>query len=253
MTLTSLHKKNKSDEQKSGNSQWSRLQELEKLASFGQVLGGVAHEINNPLQIILGKAQILLMRLSHEENSLKNIENLKAIEKGAQRISELINGLNDLIQQKPEDKKLSTDVDLNYLVDSILSLISASLKDKKIQLNLDLPPDLPKVKGNPFKLKELFLFLALNAKQRINWGGKLRISFKKEKDFLKIEFSDEGEELPPQIESLLEEPSSLMRIPGRTSFGILNSYQIVREHQGELEIKSSPGKGNAIGFRLPLV
>jgi signal transduction histidine kinase len=252
MTLTSLHKKNKSLEDESVKFHKLRLQELEKLASFGEVLGGVAHEINNPLQIILGKAQILLMRLSPEGNSSKSIEDLKAIERAAQRISDLINGLNDLTHQKPEDRKSNIDIDLNYLIHSILSLIKASLKDKKIELSLDSPPDLPKVKGNPSKLKELFLFLTLNAKQRINWGGKLRISFKKEKDFLKIEFSDEGEGLPEEIEILLEEPLS-MQIPGKSCFGILNSYQILREYQEELEIRSCPGKGNTIGFKLPFV
>jgi len=229
-----------------------RFQEMERLASLGEILSGVAHEINNPLQIILGKAQILLMRMSGDKNSFKSIEDLKAIERGAQRIAELINSLNDLTQKKPEEKKLKTDIDLNYLMGSILSLLKVSLKDKKIELSLELQDNLPKVKGNPSQLKELFLYLTLNAKQRTGRGGKLELSFKKEKEYLKVEFNDRGEELSEEVLKLLEDPLSL-QMEKTLDFGILNSYQILKEHKGDLKIRSSPGKGNTLTVRLPII
>lgn len=252
MVQTSLYKKNQPVTEKSEEACHWGWQEMERLAGFGEVLGGVAHEINNPLQIILGKAQILLMRMSKEESSSKSVEDLRAIERGAQRISELINCLNDLSRQKPEEKNLTADTDLHYLIGSILTLIKASLKDKKIELSLNLPEDLPKIKGNPSRLKELFLYLTLNAKQRIGWGGKLELSLKKEEGALRVEFSDRGEELSREVQQFLKDPPSA-QVQDRLCFGISNISQILKEHKGDLEFRSSPGKGNTMAFKLPLV
>ncbi len=83
----------------------TKLLEMESLACLGEILGGVAHEINNPLQIILGKAQILRMRMSEPQNYQKSIEDLTAIEKGAQRIAGLVNCLNDLSCQAATRKQ----------------------------------------------------------------------------------------------------------------------------------------------------
>ncbi len=79
-----------------------------------------------------------------------------------------------LVRQQQENS-FKTDVDLNYLLNSILPLIKACLKDKKIELNLNLTEKLPKVKGNSLELKKLFMFLTLYVKQRISRGGKLEI------------------------------------------------------------------------------
>ena len=252
MVLTSINKKDKPETNEKMETYRQRSLEIERLASLGEILGGVAHEINNPLQIILGKSQILMMRIAKEQNPTKSMEDLKTIEKGAQRIAELINSLTDLTWSRPEDKKLKTDVDINYLVGSVLSLVKASLKDKKIELSLNLPENLPKVKGNPSQLKELFFYLTLNAKQRISWGGKLEMSLRKEDEYLTVEFNDQGEELPEEIRRGVEDYSTL-RIENRSTFGILNSYLILKEHKGDLEIKRSPVKGNTLMIRLPII
>lgn len=252
MVLTSINKKDKPETKEITESYRQRSLEIERLASLGEILGGVAHEINNPLQIILGKSQILMMRIAKEQSPTKSMEDLKTIEKGAQRIAELINNLTDLTWSKSEDKKLKTDVDINYLVGSVLSLVKASLKDKKIELSLNLPENLPKVKGNPSQLKELFFYLTLNAKQRISWGGKLEMSLRKEDEYLTVEFNDQGEELPEEIRRGVEDYSTL-RIENKSTFGILNSYLILKEHKGDLEIRRNPVKGNTLMIRLPII
>jgi signal transduction histidine kinase len=229
-----------------------RLQEMERLACLGEIVGGVAHEINNPLQIILGKAQILRMRTSQSQNSSKSTEDLAAIERGAQRIAELINCLNDLACQKTQEKSLKTDVDLNYLFSSILPLIKACLKDKKIELNLNLTEKLPKVKGNSLELKKLFMFLILNAKQRISRGGKLGVNIQKEGEYLKVVFSYQGEIPSEKISTSLESTVS-EHAEKKLDFGILSSNQILQEHKGELEAISNSGKGNMLVARLPLI
>lgn len=229
-----------------------RLQEMERLACLGEFVGGVAHEINNPLQIILGKAQILRIRTSQSQNSSKSTEDLAAIEKGAQRIAELINCLNDLAYQETQEKNLKTDVDLNYLFSSILPLIKACLKDKKIELSLNLTEKLPKVKGNSLELKKLFMFLMLNAKQRLSRGGKLGVNIQKEGRFLKVVFNDQSER------SLKEEPiasgfTGPWLTEGKQDFGILSGTQILQEHKGELETIRNSEKGSILVVRLPLI
>jgi signal transduction histidine kinase len=226
--------------------------QMESLACLGEILGGVAHEINNPLQIILGKAQILRMRMSEPQNYQKSIEDLTAIEKGAQRIAELVNCLNDLSCQAVTENSFKTDVDLNYLLNSILPLIKACLKDKKIELNLDLTEKLPKVKGNSLELKKLFMFLMLNAKQRINRGGKLGVNFEKEKGYLKVVFKDQAELSSEKIHTSSESTDSWLA-ERMLDFGILSSNQILQEHKGELETIGNPGKGDTLVARLPLI
>ena len=226
--------------------------EMENFACLGEVLGGVAHEINNPLQIILGKAQILKMRMSETQNYQKSVEDLATIEKGAQRIAELVNCLNDLSCQATTENSFKTDVDLNYLLNSIFPLLKACLKDKKIELNLNLTEKLPKVKGNSLELKKLFMFLILNAKQRISRGGKLGVNIQKEGEYLKVVFSYQGEIPSEKISTSLESTVS-EHAEKKLDFGILSSNQILQEHKGELEAISNSGKGNMLVARLPLI
>lgn len=225
---------------------------MESFACLGEILGGVAHEINNPLQIILGKAQILRMRMSEPQNYQKSIEDLTAIEKGAQRIAGLVNCLNDLSCQAATENSLKTDVDLNYLLNSILPLIKACLKDKKIELNLDLTEKLPKVKGNSLELKKLFMFLTLYVKQRISRGGKLEIDFQKEERDLRVVFKVQGEKSSREVITP-SESSDHQFAEERQDFGILSSNQILQEHKGELETISDPGKGDTLVASLPLI
>jgi len=225
---------------------------MESFACLGEILGGVAHEINNPLQIILGKAQILRMRMSEPQNYQKSKEDLTAIEKGAQRIAELVNCLNDLSCQAATENSFKTDVDLNYLLNSIFPLIKACLKDKKIELNLDLTEKLPKVKGNSLELKKLLMFLTLNAKQRISRGGKLGVNFLKEEEYLKVVFKLQGGQSSGEVINSSESSDSRFA-EERQDFGILSSNQILQEHKGELETISNPGKGDTLVARLPLI
>ncbi|HVP37378.1 MAG TPA: HAMP domain-containing sensor histidine kinase [Terriglobales bacterium] len=228
------------------------FQEMENFACLGEVLGGVAHEINNPLQIILGKAQILRMKMSEPQNYQKSLDDLAAIEKGAQRISELVSCLNDLSCQSAPGNSFKTDVDLNYLLNSILPLINACLKDKKIEANLNLSEKLPKVKGNSLELKKLFMFLTLNAKKRICRGGKLRVNFQKEGDYLKVAFDGPGEGSVGNTNTSSETTNS-GRSEKEQDFGFLSSSQIVQEHKGELEIIENPEKGDTLIVKLPLI
>jgi len=222
--------------------------EMESFACLGEVLGGVAHEINNPLQIVLGKAQILRMRMSESQNSQKSIDDLATIEKGAQRIAELVSCLNDLSCRASSEDGFKTDVDLRYLLSSILPLIKACLKDKKIELNLDLNEKLPKVKGNSSELKKLFMFLTLNAKQKINRGGKLGVNFQKDEGYLKVVFRNQSEQNRTSQES-----SDSSSAEGKQDFGIETSAQILKEHKGELEIPDKFTQGNILVARLPLI
>jgi signal transduction histidine kinase len=226
--------------------------EMESFACLGEVLGGVAHEINNPLQIILGKAQILRMRMTESRNSQKSVDDLTAVEKGAQRIAELVNCLNDLSCQTTTENSFKTDVDLNYLLNSILPLVKACLKDKKIELSLNLTEKLPKVKGNSLELKRLFMFLALNAKRKISRGGKLGVNFQKEGEYLKVMFSNQGE-LPSEKISTSLDATASEQAEKKQDFGILSSNQILQEHKGELETAGNSGKENILAARLPLV
>lgn len=246
--MVSVAKKERIEKEESMEISRQNFLEMESFACLGEVLGGVAHEINNPLQIVLGKAQILRMRMSESQNSQKSIDDLATIEKGAQRIAELVSCLNDLSCRASSEDGFKTDVDLRYLLSSILPLIKACLKDKKIELNLDLNEKLPKVKGNSSELKKLFMFLTLNAKQKINRGGKLGVNFQKDEGYLKVVFRNQSEQNRTSQES-----SDSSSAEGKQDFGIETSAQILKEHKGELEIPDKFTQGNILVARLPLI
>ncbi len=244
--------KKKTEKEKQMEISRQSLLELETSACLGEILGGVAHEINNPLQIVLGKAQILKMRISGPQNYQKSVEDLAAIEKGAQRIAELVNCLNDLSCKASAESSFKTDVDLNYLISSVLPLIKACLKDKKIELNLDLTEKLPKVKGNSLELKKLFMLLTLNAKQKINRGGKLGVNFEKEDGYLKVIFKDQSGLSSEKTGTSVESSDSWLK-ERNLDFGLLSSDQILQAHKGELKTISHPGKGDILVARIPLI
>jgi signal transduction histidine kinase len=213
-----------------------------------------AHDINNPLQIILGKAQILAMRMKKEGINKKYIEEMESIEKNAQRISCLIKKLSDFAKRGEDDIVSSSDVNLNHLLERTFLLVKNKFKSKGIDFQIKSQEKLPSVKGNPSQLEQVLLDLFLNAQRSMPQGGTLTVNLKKEKDFLELDFADTGEKiseepLPKVFDPLYLNPDFKKRLPS----GFLLSHQIVRDHKGEMEVLSNKGKGNIFRLKLPVI
>ena len=234
---------------------WQKdLLPLKKMASVGELTRDFTHDINNPLQIVLGKAQILGMRMKKEGINKKYIEEIESIERNAQRISCLVKKLQDFAKRGEDDTVSSSDVNLNHLLERTFLLVKNRFRSKGIDFQIKSQKNVPAVKGNPYQLEQVFLDLFLNAQRSMPQGGSLTVNLKKEKDFLKLDFADTGEKISGKLLSNVFDPQYLNPdLKKRLPSGFILSHQIVRDHKGEMEVLSNMDKGNIFRLKLPVI
>ncbi len=226
------------------NSQAQLMQAI-KLATVGDLAGGIAHEINNPLQIILGKIQIA--RLSENADDA-----LQVVETQAMRIATIVRGLLALARNRNTEAKEF--IEINPLISSTLNLIRGQIEKRAIKIELDMGEKIPIFIGNSSYLQQIILSFLLNAKKMMTGGGllKIRTEYWEEK-WIKIEFMDTGIALTEsEIETTLNPfapgaPSS----ETTQNLGLVVSVEMIRELGGEVEIESGPTNGNRIIIKIP--
>ena len=188
----------------------------EKMAAVGQLAGGVAHEINNPLGVILGFAQGVVKRLQPGDAFEMS---LKSIEREALRCKGLAQNLLAFSRTGKIEKE---ETDLNQTLESVLSLISAQAKIKSIELIKELTPNLPKIFANKNQIQQITVNLCNNAMDAMSNGGKLTIRTKKtklnNKDAVEIQIED-------------------------TSLGLSFVYEIIQKHERLIKVESEVGRG----------
>jgi len=237
------------------------LNQLKRLSSFEAILelaDVIAHDINNPLQIILGKTQILLMKTKKEDGHRDLEAQLKVIEESANRISSLSKELSFFAKQakgqvRSSEEQKVFDLDISQILGHACSLVRNRFKAKGIELDLKIEKDLPKVKGTSNKLESIFLTLLLNAKESIAEKGKLNVSAKKQGKYLQLDFSDTGERIPEDLLPKVFDP--LLVAPGLSrKVGLKLSFvsEVVEEHQGIIEAKRKEDQNSFI-IRFPIV
>ncbi len=237
------------------------LNQLDKLNRFENLLelaDVIAHDINNPLQIILGKTQILMMKKQKEVNKDNLIEELKIIEKSANRISALAKELSFFVKQaksrveSSKYKKLE-DVDIGQILNHTFSLLKNRFKSKGIKLDLKIEKNLPKVKGSSHKLENIFLSLLLSAKDAICQKGKLYVCATKQGKFIQLDFKDTGERIPDEILPKVFDPFLILpELNSKVGLRLSSVFCAVKEHRGFIEVKREED-GNTLIVRLPIV
>lgn len=234
---------------------WQKeLLPMKKMASVGALTRDFTHDVNNPLQIILGKAQILAMRMKKEAINKKYVDELKIIEKNAQRISCLTKKLSDFAKRGENDSVSSSDVNLDHLIKQTFLLVKNRFKSKGIEFQLESREKLPSVKGNPHQLEQVFLDLFLNAQKSMPKGGMLTVNLKKEKSFLKLDFTDTGEKIPEKfLPEIFDPSSSAPEVKRRLHPGFFLSHKIIRDHKGEMLVLGNKNKGNIFRLKLPII
>lgn len=225
-----------------------RLQRAEKLASLGQISTGIAHEINNPLGIMLGYTQLLIR--DHEPGSQTH-DDLKIIEKHARNCKTVVEDLLKFSRSTPTKKRI---VVVNDLINEVVSLVAHQFEMDKISLSTGLDPDLPGIVADDEKLKQVFMNLLMNAKQAIKSKGTVSIStiYEPQHDRISIVFSDSGCGIPEEIIDKIFDPFFTTKPVGEgTGLGLSVSYGIIQDHNGRIEVKSVPGKGASFIIFLP--
>ncbi|OGS24662.1 MAG: hypothetical protein A2297_07665 [Elusimicrobia bacterium RIFOXYB2_FULL_48_7] len=223
----------------------SAVNQVEKMVALGQLASGVAHELNNPLTVILGFAQAI----KKETAGNKPLEESAAkIEREAKRSMELV---RDLLVFSRREKIETEEIDLNKAIDSALALIQPRLKMKNIELAKSFG-DLPGFNANRNKIQQLVINLCNNAVDASANGDKLMISTKYAGGFLELRISDTGPGIPEEIKKHIFEPFYTTKEEGKgTGLGLSLCYEIVKKHNGTIEVYSELNKGTVFTIKFP--
>ena len=220
-----------------------------KQAAVGELAGGVAHEVNNPLQIILSRVQLMILQQA-EAGRLS--EDLKLIESNVKRISRIIRALLGFARHTSQAEGWGP-FDLAPAIQQACTLVRHQLSTHLIDVDLDCPEDLPQLQGNVGELEQVFLNLVLNAQHAMPKGGQLRIGVRLEEEAVELRFADTGIGIPPENLDRIFEPFLTTRSnQGGTGLGLAVSYRIIENHGGTLTVESTPGQGATFVIRLPL-
>ncbi len=226
----------------------AQLIQSEKLAAFGQLGAGIAHEVKNPLAGILGIAQ-LAGRGADKDSPLR--KDLAIIEKEAKRCKTIIENLLKFARQERVTKE---QVLINRVLEDTAALLNHQLGIHQVRLETDLSPDLPPVTGNANQLQQVVMNLIINAQQAMEGQkGTVRVASSRPlPGWVEIRVSDTGPGIPKEIQAKLFDPFFTTKPAGKgTGLGLSVSYGIIKDHQGEIRVESEPGEGAAFIIRLP--
>ncbi len=209
--------------------------QTEKLASLGTLSAGVAHEINNPVGVILGFTEILLDRIPRDS---KEYEILKTIERQGLNAKRIVENLMTYAR-KPSEHEEFTEV--NKDIENVLNLVQNSLLTHKIELEVRLARGLPRVKGDSGELQQVFLNLANNAMAAMPGGGQLTVisRINPYSQMVEVVFADTGTGIPKEIADRIFDPFFTTKKVGEgTGLGLAVSYAIVNKYGGSIRFET---------------
>ncbi len=227
------------------------LRQREKLAAVGQLVSGVAHELNNPLAGISAFAQLLegAGPLTPEQRDA-----VDTIQMEARRAAKIVSNLLLFSRQRQPER---SSVDLNRVMADTLTLRRFVLSTEQIEVVTDLEPEMPQTWADPFQLQQVVLNLLINAEHALTGRkGKRKITLRTQRsgDRIVASVSDNGPGIPEEMRRRLFEPFFTTKPVGEGSgLGLAISHGIIRQHGGHLRFHSPPGTGATFEIELPIL
>ena len=217
-----------------------------KMASLGVLSSGVAHEINNPLGVILGYASYLESKIPEEDPSYKYIHEIKRESKRCKKI------VQDLLSYARTPKPSLEPTDINDLLGQIVDFAANHTDMHHVSIVREFSADLPPVMVDGDQIRQVAINLILNAGAAMTSGGTLTVRTARDGEKgVSITFSDTGCGIPPEDQERIFEPFFTTKTRG-TGLGLAITRQIVEMHHGRIAISSAPGRGTDVTVRLPL-
>src|SRR5580700_2821688 len=224
-----------------------QLLQSEKMSAVGQLIAGVAHELNNPLTAILGYAQLLESEGLNDRAS----DFVRKLFKQAQRTHRVVQNLLSFARQRTPQKQ---DVDIRKIVDETLALRDYDLKVNNIQLERETMVEAKSVTADPHQLEQVFLNIINNAVDAIlegGKGGKLKVRIHSQDGHVGVEFLDSGVGIKDP--NRIFDPFYTTKSVGKgTGLGLSICYGIIKEHGGDITAHNRPEGGAVIEVRLPM-
>ena len=268
-----------------------QLIQSEKMASLGEMVAGVAHEINTPLGYVSSNVDTLQFNLSDMDSLLNGLEALHkeiiAPDRDSKKISRLLQAVvktyidqqtSDTYQESQEllkdsshglteisdlvmslkdfarlDRQSTDQVDIHDCIENSLKIAGNHIKENNVELQKNFA-ELPKIECTPSKLNQLFLNVITNAAQAMKEkGGELSVNTKQQGDDIVIEFIDQGIGMDEETLQKMFDPFFTTKPVGEgTGLGMSIAYKIVQSHNGNISATSEPDKGSTITITLPI-
>ena len=222
-----------------------QIAQADKLAALGELSAGVAHEINNPLGIILGYTQLLLKQEPEHK------EDLKIIEKHVKNCKTVV---SDLLSFSRKGSPELSIVDINKVVDGVIKFLSNHSDFRNIEMSLNPHKgDRLNILGNEQELAQVMVNLVINACHAVDGKGHIDITTRKaDQDKILILVKDNGKGIEKKNLSRIFDPFFTTKPVGQgTGLGLSVGYGIIKRHQGDICVKSSEGKGTLFTISLP--
>lgn len=226
-----------------------QLLQADKLASIGQLAAGIAHEINNPLSMILGYTQLLLR---NEQDGTQQYDDLRIIEKHTRTCKTIV---GDLLSFARSTQTRQAAGHLHGAIDEVLSVVQHHFELDGIKIEKHFDADIPRMILDEEKIKQVFMNLIMNAKQAMGKKGTicLHTHYDKLNSQAVIQVADTGTGIPAEHLSRIFDPFFTTKPTGEgTGLGLSVSYGIVKDHGGEILVESEPGKGSTFTVVLPV-
>jgi len=225
-----------------------RLVQSEKLTAIGQLIAGVAHDLNNPLTSVIGFADFLA---ESADVPPRIREPLRVIQQEAERASKIVKNLLSFARRQETRQPTA----LRPILEATAGLLRNNLSAERVQLQVEIDPDLPDLDLNPTQMQQVFVNLIQNAAQAIavtRRPGTIRVLARRWMDGVAIEISDDGPGMSQEIADRVFEPFFTTKPEDQgTGLGLSICQGIVKEHGGRITLRTAPGEGATFRVELP--
>ena len=228
-----------------------QLRQAEKLSALGQMISGVAHELNNPLAVIKGYMELILRR---DELSKQTRADLEKVAHESNRAAKLVSNFLSFAREQPMHREA---VDLNDLVRRVAELRKLDLQNARVELRLNLDPQLPATQADPDQIQQVLVNLLNNATHALSeapGAGRAQISTQRNQDVVQILVEDNGPGVPPEVLPYIFEPFFTTKDVGKgTGLGLSIAHSILADHGGRIAYQPAALGGAGFVLELPIV
>lgn len=222
-----------------------QLRKTERVAELGTLASGMAHEIGTPMNVILGRAEYLMDRVTEEPIK----KGLQTIVTQVERITKVMNQLLSFARRKTPERG---PLDLRGVIEDGVEIFQERLARNRIQLEMALADSCPMVLADADQMSQVLINLIMNAVHAMPDGGTLRLGLAPEKQMVKLTVGDTGHGIPREVTKKIFEPFFTTKEFGKgTGLGLTVVKGIIEEHQGSIVVESEEGKGTSFTILLP--